>query len=1676
MDVQSQARLGLKPHARKIAGIDPVVLDYWKAVLVTRNIDEISKASPRGTIWADRIDNGNLRRAFKSYAQGLEEFLAHLRKLKQDRDEEKPQPAQRTTSDAVLAGEERTSRNGLAGLKEKLKKRPPRSYSEEETSYPVWLLLSLNQPSRRVPTGFTKNDEDRADNGTNEEKQYYPPVDTIVAVPALIYDDGRLSPPKISPGSGETVFVPRRYLTPQPQPGQDGLPAGIGSDATWARVARNIAYDGNWSTYLRSIWTALGHMAEAEPITKDTCFAHFVPRQPAYATRAIYQTVEGLGGSLSRSPVINQILGSGGSTLQIDRTWLPKKPERIHTAMVGNFKSGAEQVFPLNAEQRRAVLCSQLLSSGGILAVSGPPGTGKTAMLRAAIASRWVSAALNNHECPVTLCCGATNQSVENVLSTFDDALKPFDPSRSDPASRWLDFRPGGDDRPAWHLPQLAVIAPSRKRLPDFIKKYAVIYRDRDGRLKCDGLISNLNQFSNDEIRSVAERWLATFARSELVAAASRTSNPHPLFSRPLTLPSSADPSARLARKLKESVATLRGRLSAAIAETRTLSGELAIAIVESEAAFDAVIIRYLNVSGRDREADEIFKKIAKIRLKCRSGKTESGYLIEAVLDILRRPEAFYIALHIWEVRWLIDILSATSGTCPGTRMDDVRRLSMLFPCVVATLHSAPTLFNARHRTEKGYVTSSPFGEIDVVVIDEAGQASPELAMGALALASRAIVVGDLKQLAPVSQFTIQDDDRLAKDHAATAPITVWRKRGAMASDGSVMRLAATSASFREADSLAGRPRNGLLLREHYRCVRPIISLCVDLIYHDHDLDVAGNVIDWELEPPEEDAASDDFPLPPVGYFMSGSANDEPKRTDSWLNKGEANALVEWLQSEWPSLRKWMAEKQGRPEEEILLKDVVAVISPFTGQIRYLKRRLKEVFGDQTLDMKIGTVHTLQGGEKPLVLFSAVNGAMAIGRNGEPIAPFIDRDGGRLLNVAISRAQKSFILFGHADLFFAKRSLAARGIDVLPSHVVGQYMAGIEDQIRHRRTLIKRPGAVRVGPDILYIVESPHKARMLQDILPCRIQVFATGGHIRDLEDLKLTPETAFSPTWKLRADKHYNDTGTEIANLLDRAGSRLLNLPVLAVGTDPDMQGELIAWHTLTLLARHTFMPTVSRIVRSSFSAPTKAEVLSALSNPFSEAGPDAPCNCLNGNLVAAGMALRIIDGAIGYWWKHNHREHLGRVSAPLVRLLGGSIDETTQPWAGQLSLTVTDGAGKATRIPARLVEGHAGNYRPRRFKTLRGTANVLRQIDGAAIDPQSFRLLGSTTESLPPPTGLGTGETILLAMQRLRLSPNRIVATLQALYEGRNGIRESHDDVQTATDIDCLPQSLTPPDRIVAMARRIKDISPFISGITFAAYVERIVGDVADGRLTYRDAIRWISSILWNDSTPEVADFAGRCGRKDWQPQPIPGFAATGSRKDRTQRPLDFLEALSKEAMINISSETALRIETARMRGAAMTHPPLAPVDPAAKEATPAFDTHYHDLPHAREIYRLIRERSAAARRCKPASISRELLLADTPLPNYHVLVEATEVIGLGWLAVDPEGDLDWPFAARRSDLIPGPGQAFTIRIESGAPYPAALTDGTPASLLRFMLQNGLGRPRTFAGHLTKALGALR
>lgn len=146
----------------------------------------------------------------------------------------------------------------------------------------------------------------------------------------------------------------------------------------------------------------------------------------------------------------------------------------------------------------------------------------------------------------------------------------------------------------------------------------------------------------------------------------------------------------------------------------------------------------------------------------------------------------------------------------------------------------------------------------------------------------------------------------------------------------------------------------------------------------------------------------------------------------------------------------------------------------------------------------------------------------------------------------------------------------------------------------------------------LIIVESPAKAKKITSYVPGETLVMASVGHIRDLPKYVLGVNVAqeFAPNYEIPKDKK------KIVDDLRKAASKV---STIYLASDPDREGESIAWHLYEVLKD---LPGERTFYRIRYNEITKMAVLSALGHP----------STIDLNLVDAQQARRIIDRLSGF------------------------------------------------------------------------------------------------------------------------------------------------------------------------------------------------------------------------------------------------------------------------------------------------------------------------------------------------------------------------------------------------------------------------------------------------------------
>ncbi|MFZ2199449.1 MAG: DNA topoisomerase, partial [Microgenomates group bacterium] len=171
----------------------------------------------------------------------------------------------------------------------------------------------------------------------------------------------------------------------------------------------------------------------------------------------------------------------------------------------------------------------------------------------------------------------------------------------------------------------------------------------------------------------------------------------------------------------------------------------------------------------------------------------------------------------------------------------------------------------------------------------------------------------------------------------------------------------------------------------------------------------------------------------------------------------------------------------------------------------------------------------------------------------------------------------------------------------------------------------------------LVIVESPTKAKTLTKFLGNAYKIEASMGHVRDLPEkgggLAIDIEHDFEPKYEVLSSKKAN-----VANLKKLAK----DAAIIYLATDPDREGEAIAFHVQYLLGKHDFR-------RVTFHEITKTAIEEALKHP---GVVDMP-------MVNAQQARRVLDRLVGYtlspvlWKKVRRGLSAGRVQSVAVRLI---------------------------------------------------------------------------------------------------------------------------------------------------------------------------------------------------------------------------------------------------------------------------------------------------------------------------------------------------------------------------------------------------------------------------------------
>jgi DNA topoisomerase-1 len=303
-----------------------------------------------------------------------------------------------------------------------------------------------------------------------------------------------------------------------------------------------------------------------------------------------------------------------------------------------------------------------------------------------------------------------------------------------------------------------------------------------------------------------------------------------------------------------------------------------------------------------------------------------------------------------------------------------------------------------------------------------------------------------------------------------------------------------------------------------------------------------------------------------------------------------------------------------------------------------------------------------------------------------------------------------------------------------------------------RLTLDTRDESVVMAAKNLVIVESPAKAKTLGKYLGRDFQVKASVGHIVDLPKSKLGVDIKkdFAP------DFHVIQAKKKVIDELKKAAK---GKEKIYLASDPDREGEAIAWHIADQIAKNH-----KRVHRVLINEITRKAVQEAIANPQE----------LDRNKFDAQIARRILDRLVGYkispllWNKVRRGLSAGRVQSVAVRLVCEREKEirafnSQEYW----SLTALLEGRVPPAFKAHLVQWQRQKLDIKKFRldSEPGVQEVIQSLEGASWVIGEVEKKERRRYPTPP---FVTSKLQQEAARKLGFQPKRTMQLAQQLYEG--------------------------------------------------------------------------------------------------------------------------------------------------------------------------------------------------------------------------------------------------------------------------------------------------------------------
>lgn len=335
----------------------------------------------------------------------------------------------------------------------------------------------------------------------------------------------------------------------------------------------------------------------------------------------------------------------------------------------------------------------------------------------------------------------------------------------------------------------------------------------------------------------------------------------------------------------------------------------------------------------------------------------------------------------------------------------------------------------------------------------------------------------------------------------------------------------------------------------------------------------------------------------------------------------------------------------------------------------------------------------------------------------------------------------------------------------------------------------------------LLIVESPSKAKTLKKYLGRGFDIVASYGHVRDLEAKEgaVDPADNFHMKYALvEKNKKHVDAIAKAVGKADR----------IYLATDPDREGEAIAWHLGEILKGKKLLKN-KKLHRVVFYEITESAVTDAVAKPRQISMP----------LVNAQQARRALDHLVGFklspllWKKIGPGLSAGRVQSPALRLIVEREQEiekfkTREYWTIHL-----DSHKEKQKFGARLIQYRGDKVEQFTIVTDEQHRQIVADIEKTAKSTAKVVRVERKPKSRQPAPPFITSTLQQEAVRKLGFTTERAMRTAQQLYEGvdiggstvglitymrtdslslaNEALHELRDYIQKKFDADYLPRA---------------------------------------------------------------------------------------------------------------------------------------------------------------------------------------------------------------------------------------------------------------------------------------------